>query len=136
MTSDVKNAVMHLIQMCTYGLTFLAHGNNLLNQTRWNYIISVLPRHMSELGKKVPEDSDWLFGDNIVSRINQIKARQQALTSMALRTQKNCRDSPTTQRIDKTGTTRTSQEKNRTEATTIKANKGNYHQKKSRYKNK
>ena len=31
--------------------------------------------------KKVPEDSDWLFGDNIVSRINQIKARQQALTS-------------------------------------------------------
>ena len=88
MTSDVKNAVMHLIQMCTYGLTFLAHGNNLLNQTRWNYIISVLPRHMSELGKKVPEDSDWLFGDNIVSRINQIKARQQALTSMALRTQK------------------------------------------------
>ena len=136
MTSDVKNAVMHLIQMCTYGLTFLAHGNNLLNQTRWNYIISVLPRHMSELGKKVPEDSDWLFGDNIVSRINQIKARQQALTSMALRTQKNCRDSPKTQRIDKTGTTRTSQEKNRTEATTIKANKGNYHQKKIRYKNK
>ena len=34
---------------------------------------------MSELGKKVPEDSDWLFGDNIVFRINQIKAKQQAL---------------------------------------------------------
>ena len=67
--SDMKNAVMPLIQMCTDGLTFLAHGNNLLNQTCRNYITSVLPRHMSELGKKVPEDSDWYFGDNVVSRI-------------------------------------------------------------------
>ena len=32
----MKNAVMPLIQMCTDGLTFLAHGNNLLNQTRRN----------------------------------------------------------------------------------------------------
>ena len=30
---DIKNAVMTLIQMCTDGLTFLAHGNNLLNQS-------------------------------------------------------------------------------------------------------
>ena len=50
--SDMKNAVIPLIQMCTDGLTFLAHGNNLLNQTRRNYITSVLPRHMSELVKK------------------------------------------------------------------------------------
>ena len=50
--------------MCTDGLT-LADGNNLLNQTCRNYTTSVLPRHMSELGKKVPEDSDWLFGGNI-----------------------------------------------------------------------
>ena len=55
---------------------------------------------------------------------------------MGLRTQKNCKDSAKTQRIDKTGTTRTSQDKGRTEATTIKANKGNYHQKKNIYKNK
>ena len=78
---DMKNAVMPLIQMCTDGFTFLAHGNNLLNQTRRNDITSVLPRHMSELGKKVPEDSDWLFGDNIASKINQVKAKQQALRS-------------------------------------------------------
>ena len=62
--SDKRNAVMPLIQMCTDGLTFLAHGNKLLNQTCRNYITSVLPRHMSEHGKKVPQDSDWLFGDN------------------------------------------------------------------------
>ena len=31
--------------------------------------------------KKLPEHSDWLFGDNAVSRINQIKAKQQALKS-------------------------------------------------------
>ena len=30
---DMKNAVMPLIQMCTDHLTFLAHGNSLLNQT-------------------------------------------------------------------------------------------------------
>ena len=40
--SDMKNAVMPLIQMCTDGLTFLAHGNNLLNQAPRNYITSVL----------------------------------------------------------------------------------------------
>ena len=75
----MKNAVMPLIQMCTDGLTFLTPGNNLLNQTRRNYITSILPRHMSDLGKKVPEDFDWLFGDDIVSRINQINGKQQAL---------------------------------------------------------
>ena len=35
---------------------------------------------MSELGKKVPKDSDWLFGDNIVSTINQTKAKQELTT--------------------------------------------------------
>ena len=86
---SMKNAVIHLIQMYTDGLTFLAHGINLLNQTRRNYITSVLPCHMSELGKKVPEDSDWLFGDNIVSRVNQIKAKQQALGSDGFKNSKN-----------------------------------------------
>ena len=79
---DMKNAVMLLIQMCKDGLTFLAHGNNLLNQTRRNYITSVLPHHMSELGKKVPEDFDWLFRDNILSRVNQIKTKKQASTHL------------------------------------------------------
>ena len=74
--------------MCTDGLTFLAHGNNLLNQPRRNYITSVLPRHMSELGKKVPEDSDWVFGYNTVSRINQIIGKQQALTSDVFKSSK------------------------------------------------
>ena len=74
--------------MCTDGLT-LADGNNLLNQTCRNYTTSVLPRHMSELGKKVPEDSDWLFGGNIVSRINHIKSKQQALKSDWFQNSKN-----------------------------------------------
>ena len=123
--SDMKNAVMPLIQMCTDGLTFLAHGNNLLNQTRRNYITSVLPRHMSELGKKVPEDSDWLFGDNIVSRINQIKAGQKALRSDGFKNSKNLQGFSKTQRIDNMGTTRNSPGKDRIVATTSKASKGN-----------
>ena len=44
---------------------------------------------------------------------------------MGLRTQKTCKDSPKTQRIDKTGTTRNNQDKDKTTATTIKASKGN-----------
>ena len=53
---------------------------------------------------------------------------------MLLRTQKTCRDSPKSQRINNMGTTRNRQEKDRTAATTSKACKGNpYHQKKSRY---
>lgn len=78
--SDMKKEMVPLIQMCTDGLTFLAHGHNLLNQTRRNYITSVIPRHLSELAKNVPENSDLLFGDNIVARMNNIKAKQQALT--------------------------------------------------------
>ena len=48
----MKNVAMPLIQMCTDGVAFLAHRNKLLNLTRRNYITSVLPCHMSELGKK------------------------------------------------------------------------------------
>ena len=122
---DIKNAVMPLIQMHTDGLTFLANGNNLLNQSRRNYITSVLPCHMSELGKKVSMDSVWLFGDNIVSRINQIKAKQQTLRSNGLKNSKNLHGFSKIQRIDSMGTARNSQEKYRTVATTSKASKGN-----------
>ena len=45
--------------------------------------------HNWTCGKKVPEDSDWLFGDNVVSRINQIKAKQQALKSDGFKNSKN-----------------------------------------------
>lgn len=73
----------------------------------------------------VTEDSDWLSGSNIVSRRNQIKAKQQALGSDGFKYTKS-RDSPKVQRIDKMGTTRYSQEKDGTTATTNKASRGNY----------
>ena len=38
--------------------------------------------------------------DNIVSRINKIKGKRQALRSNWLRTQNTCRDSPKTHRTD------------------------------------
>ena len=80
---------------------------------------------MSELGKKVPDDSDWLCGDKIVSRINQIKTKQQALRSDGFKNSKNLQDSLKPHRTDKTSTTRNSQENNRTATTTIKVSKGN-----------
>ena len=47
-----KNTVMPLSQMCKDGLTFLAHGNNLLNQTHRNYITSFSPQ-LERNSKKV-----------------------------------------------------------------------------------
>ena len=45
---------------------------------------------------------------------------------MGIRTQKTCRDSLKPQRINNMSTTRNSQEKDRTAATTSKASKGNF----------
>ena len=72
----------------------IKHGKDMTagemkNQTHRNCITSILPPHMSELGKKEPEDFDWLFGNNVVSRINQIKAKQQALKSDGFKNSKN-----------------------------------------------
>ena len=85
---DMKDAVISLIKMCTDGLNFLAHGNNLLNQTHRNCVTCLTSSHV-ELGKKVPENSDWLSGGNILSRINQIKPKQQALRSYWFKNSKN-----------------------------------------------
>ena len=71
-TKDMRQAIIPLIQMCTDGLTFLEHDNSLLNQTRRNYIASVLLPYMSDLAKKVSEDCELLFGDSVISRINNI----------------------------------------------------------------
>ena len=44
---------------------------------------------MAEIGKKVPENSDLLFGDNLVARMNQIKAKQNALRNDGFKNPKN-----------------------------------------------
>ena len=66
---------------------------------------------MSKLGKKVPEDSDWLFGENVVSRINQIKAKQQALKSGEFKNSKNLQGFSKTPENNNMGTTRNSEGK-------------------------
>ena len=73
-----------ILRQAVDNLIKIKHGKDMTagemkNQTHRNCITSILSPHMSELGKKVPDHSDWLFGDNIVSRINQIKAKQPAL---------------------------------------------------------
>ena len=87
---------------------------------------------MSELDKKVPEDSDWLFGYNTVSRINQIIGKQQALTSDVFKNSKRLagilqKPRELTERI----LSKNSQEKDRKAATTKQRKL--YYQKKSRY---
>ena len=86
-TNDAKKTIKKggiILRQAVDNLIKIKHGKDMTagemkNQTHRNCITSILPPHMSELGKKVPDDSDWLFGDNIVSRINQIKAKQPAL---------------------------------------------------------
>ena len=55
----------------------------------YELLTSALPRHTSELTKKVLKDSNWFFGDNIVSRVNKIKTKQQALRSDEFKNSKN-----------------------------------------------
>ena len=131
---DMKNAVMPLIQMCTDGLTFLAHGNNLLNLTQRNYITSILPRHISELGKKVPEDPVWLFGDNIVSWINQVKAKQQALRNDGFNNSKNVQRFSKTQENRQHGYYKKQPRKRQNSSNYQQSQQRKvYHQKNSRY---
>ena len=51
----LRQAVDKLIKI-KYGKDMTAV--EMKNQTHQNFITSILPPHMSELGKKVPDDSD------------------------------------------------------------------------------
>lgn len=80
MTSkNMRQLIAPLIQMCADKLTFLAHDNILLNQTHRIYTASVLLPYMPDLVTKVLEDYELFFGENFISKINDIKANQQAL---------------------------------------------------------
>ena len=56
-------------------MTFLGHASQEANSIRRTNIAMSLPKDFS-LVKDVPIPSEWLFGDNIDARINNIKAQQ------------------------------------------------------------
>lgn len=67
-SKNMRQLIVPLVQMCTDWLTFLAHGNILLNQTRRIYIASVPPPHTSDFAKEIPEDYKLFFEDNFISK--------------------------------------------------------------------
>ena len=96
---------------------------------------------MSELGKKVPDDPDWLFRDNIVSRINQINVEQhqQALRSDGFKNSKSLQGSSKTPEnrevLPETTTYYQKQSRKGQNSSNYQQSRQRklYHQKKSRY---
>ena len=60
-------------------MTFLGHANQKADSLRRTNIVMSLPKNLYSLAKDVPVTSEWLFGDDINSRINDIKTQQRAV---------------------------------------------------------
>ena len=59
-------------------MTFLGHANQEADSIRRTNIAMSLTKDLYPLAKDVPIPSEWLFGDDINTRINNIKAQQKA----------------------------------------------------------
>ena len=88
---EVRMALSPLINMCSEGLTFLSHSNQLMDQNRRNYLTSALPADIAPLAKDVPDNSDLLFGDNLITRISNIKTSHKALQKKHILITRNTR---------------------------------------------
>ena len=62
---DIRKSFILVIKTCTEGITFLDHANQEPDSIRRTNIAMPIP-------------SEWLFGDDINARINNIKAQQKA----------------------------------------------------------
>ena len=60
-------------------MTFLGHAKQKADSLRKTNIVMSLPKNLCSLAKEVPVTSEWLFGDDINSRINDIKTQQRAV---------------------------------------------------------
>ena len=59
-------------------MTFLCHVNLEADSIRRANVAMSLPKDLFPQAKDVPVPSEWLFGDDINARINNIKAQQKA----------------------------------------------------------
>ena len=81
---EVILALSPLINICSEGLPFLSQSNQLMDQNCRTYLTSALPADLAPLAKDVPDNSDLLFGDNINTRISNIKTSYKALQEKTL----------------------------------------------------
>ena len=76
---DIRKSIIPVIQTCTEAMTFLGHANQEADSIRRTNIAISLPKDLYPLAKDVPIPSEWLFGDDINTSINNIKAQQKAV---------------------------------------------------------
>ena len=77
-TSDLVKLIIFVMKTCTETITFLGHANQEAGSIRRTSIAMSLPKYLYLLAKNVPIPSEWIFGDDINTRINNIKAQQKA----------------------------------------------------------
>ena len=74
----IRKSITPVIKTCTEAMTFLGHANQEANSIRRTKIAMSLPNELYPLTKDVAIPSEWLLGDEINARINNIKAQQKA----------------------------------------------------------
>ena len=75
---DIRKSVNPVIKTCTEAITFLGHANQEVDSIRRTIIAMLLPKDLYPLAKDLPIPPEWLFGDDINARVNNIKAQQKA----------------------------------------------------------
>ena len=75
---DIRKSVNPVIKTCTEAITFLGHANQEADSIRRAIIAMLLPKDLYPLAKDLPIPPEWLFGDDINARVNNIKAQQKA----------------------------------------------------------
>ena len=72
----IRKSIISVIKNCALVTVFLGHANQEAGSIRRTKIALSLPKYLYSLAKDVPVPSEWLFGDDINVRINNIGAHQ------------------------------------------------------------
>ena len=73
---SIRKSTIPVIKTCTEAMAFVGHANQEADSIRRTNIAISLPKDLYPLAKDVLIPSGWLFGDDINTRINNIKAKQ------------------------------------------------------------
>ena len=74
----IRKPIIPVIKTRTEAITFLGRANQEADCIRRTNIVMLLPKELYPLAKDVPIPLEWLFGDDINARINNIRAQQKA----------------------------------------------------------
>ena len=75
---DIRKSTTPVIKTCTEVTTFLGHANQQVDSIRRTNIAMSLPKDLYPLAKYLSMPSEWIFGEAINAKINNIKNQQKA----------------------------------------------------------